>query len=193
MAPQIIGFDHVAIAVYDIELWTRRYIRRGAQVIYDNPDANPAGKSSMHIRGIMWGGLRMALISPINREEESQVAGTLRRHGDHSFQHIAVLVQNAEGFKVEMEELGTNFLGEIGESPDAFGPIKQIFGMPFDKRLPPDEGMWWEFTERPDAQQDAKEMREEPQDFHDEAAEKLFRNVEYAIKSGERIVFIEAE
>jgi len=186
---EVLGFDHVAIAVEDIELWTSRYEERGARVIYNNSDVDPGGASSMHIRGLMWGGLRMALVSPIDRKEESQVRGTIRRHGDHAFQHIAIRVGNIKDFKDGMQILGTNFLGEIGVSRDAFGDIWQIFGQPFDKRLPPEEGMWWEFAQRPDAAESAE--AEGACDFHDEAAEKLHKDVEDARKSGTRIQFIE--
>ena len=186
----IVGVDHIAVLVWDIETWTERYTRLGAEVIYDNSDMSPSSSSSAKLRGLKWGNMLLALLEPINREEESQVYHALRKHGDHFFQHIAIRVKNLHQFKQVMEAAGASLVGDILERSDAFGPIRQIFGQIFDKSLDADEGNFWEFVERPtnsgDSQNEAL-----PEDFDDTAAEKLFKNVEDAASSGNRIQFME--
>ena len=187
---EIVGIDHIAVLVWDIETWTERYVRLGAEVIYDNQDMSPSSTSSAKLRGLKWGNMLLALLEPINREEESQVYHALRKHGDHFFQHIAIRVKNLHQFKQVMEAAGASLVGDILERSDAFGPIRQIFGQIFDKSLDADEGNFWEFVERPtnsgDSQNEAL-----PEDFDDTAAEKLFKNVEDAVSSGNRIQFME--
>lgn len=188
---EITGFDHVAIAVWNIEKWTERYTARGAVVTYDNPDACPEGPSSMHLRGFRWGKFRFVLIMPINRQEESQVSVFLRKHNDHAFQHIAVGVKNLEDFVAKMQALNTNFIREINERPDAFGPVRQIFGRIFDAELSPDEGNFWEFTERPQSITESSTADVEHKDFDDNMAEHLYKQLEEATKDMEFLPFIE--
>lgn len=188
---QILGFDHVAVLVWDVELWTKRYEARGAKRVYDNPDMSPNSPSSAHLRGIKWGNTLIALLEPINREEDSQVYSALLAHGDHYFQHIALRVKDIKKFKQDMERLGTNFVGDILERRDAFGPVRQIFGQVFDKKFNADEGNFWEFVERSFKPAEGTQKDSEHRDFDDTAAQKLYKDVEKAAKSGNRMQFIE--
>jgi hypothetical protein len=186
-----LGFDHVAVLVWDIEKWTKRYRRLGAEVIYDNPDMSPTTSSSAKLRGIKWGNMLIALLEPINREEESQVYHALRKHGDHFFQHIAIRVKNIHQFKQDMEASGACFAGDVIERSDAFGPVRQIFGQIFDKNLEADEGNFYEFVERSQNPGDVSEIKDTHRDFDDNAAERLYKSVEASAASGQRVQFVE--
>lgn len=184
-------FDHVAILVWDIELWTERYRKLGAMVIYNNPDMSPTSRSSAKLRGLKWGNMLLALLEPINRKEKSQVYNALFVHGDHFFQHIAIRVKNIHQFKHDMEAAGACFVGDVSERSDAFGPVRQIFGQIFDKNLRADEGNFWEFVERPQNTKELQNSSQDHRDFDDEAAKQLYKNVEKAASSGTRVQFIE--
>ncbi len=188
---EILGLDHVAVLVWDIELWTKRYAAFGARVVYDNSDMSPSSPSSAKLRGLRWGNLLIALLEPINREEESQVYHALQKHGDHFFQHVALRVRDIRKLKQKMEASGANFLGDILERSDAFGPVRQIFGQIFDMSLESDEGNFWEFAERSQSGEDSSLRTGEHHDLDNTMADNLYKSVAAAAKSGRRVQFIE--
>ena len=191
LGSEVSGFDHVAVLVWDLEQWTKRYERLGAKVVYDNQDMSPSSPSSAKLRGLRWGNMLIALLEPINREEKSQVYHALCLHGDHFFQHIAIRVKNLQQFKQSAEALGANFTGEVLERADAFGPVRQIFGQIFDKNLAADEGNFWEFVERSSDDENSPQSKIAHKDFDDSAAKMLYQSVEKTVSSGRRIQFIE--
>lgn len=136
--------------VRDIESWRRVYVDYfGFQEIHHTADASPDGTSSMELYGLQSAHSRIALVSPINGASISHVEHFLRKHGDHSVQHVAYAIQNLEAFVWEMKHKGFHFLGDIKYRIDSFGPIKQIFAKRFDSSLTPVEGPFYEFVERP--------------------------------------------
>lgn len=189
---EILGVDHVAIAVKNIDLWEAFYVHGcGGTRFYKIEDANPEGSSSMRLCGIKVGGLSIALIEGIDRREMSQVTKYVAQHGDHSYQHIAVAVRNVEAFMRDMCSQGVSLLGELKqrEDPTWGGEVKQIFALPFDSNLDPDGAPFFEFVERP---QQGKTFTS-GDSFSDNFAKALFQDVEAAAKSGKRKSFISAE
>ena len=145
-----LGGDHITYAVRDIESWKAVYIDCfGFREIHHTRDASPEGTSSMELYGLESGHSRIALVSPINREEISHVQYFISKHGDHSIQHVAYGIRNLEAFITEMKAKGFNFLGDIKYRSDAFGQVKQIFAKRFDANLTPADGAFYEFVERP--------------------------------------------
>ena len=189
---EILGIDHVAIAVRNIDVWEAFYVQGcGGKRFYKIEDANPDGPSSMRLCGIKVGGLSLALIQGIDREEVSQVTKYVAQHGDHSYQHIAVAVRNIEAYMRDLCGKGVSLLGELKqrEDPTWGGEVKQIFALPFDPELDPDEAPFFEFVERP--QKGASFTSGDS--FSDDFAKALFQDVEAAAKSGKRKSFISAE
>ncbi|MBI4118190.1 MAG: hypothetical protein HY455_01445 [Parcubacteria group bacterium] len=187
---EILGVDHVAIAVMQETfdswkgVWTKIF---GGRVFYDIADANPGGSSSMRLCGIKAGNLSIALIAGIDREEKSQVTKYVERHGDHSIQHIAVAIKNIAAFLDESRERGVGFLGELLQRQDPWGgEIKQIFGYPFDERLPSDEAPFFEFVERPQVGSTFSSGDSFSSDF----ARDLYHDVEEAAREEHHGVFI---
>lgn len=182
---QWLGEDHITYAVRDIEAWRRIYVDYfGFQEIHHTSDASPCGSSSMELYGLELGASRIALVSPINRTSISHVEYFLRKHGDHSVQHVAYAIRSLEAFVQEMKGKGFHFLGDIKYRTDSFGPIKQIFAKRFDPLLTPAEGPFYEFVERP--------MRAEV-DFADffssTVAEELYGDVEKDAANDDGIPF----
>lgn len=177
---QWLGEDHITYAVRDIKAWRAVYVDYfGFHEIHHTADASPDGTSSMELYGLESGRSRIALVSPINRASLSHVEHFLRKHGDHSVQHVAYGIQNLEAFISEMKTKGFNFLGDIKYRIDPFGPIKQIFSKRFDPSLTAAEGPFYEFVERP--------MRTKVGfgDFFSRVvAEELYGDVERDIASG---------
>lgn len=147
---QWLGEDHITYVVRDIEAWRVVYVDYfGFHEIHHTADASPDGTSSMELYGLESGHSRIALVSPINRASLSHVEHFLRKHGDHSVQHVAYGIQNLEAFVSEMKAKGFHFLGNIKYRIDSFGQIKQIFAKRFDPSLTAAEGPFYEFVERP--------------------------------------------
>jgi hypothetical protein len=119
----------------------------------------------------------------------SQVFRALFKHGDHFFQHVALRFVNLNDFKVDAENVGASFAGDISVRADAFGPVSQIFGSIFDAVAnTPDEGNFYEFVERSEDDQE-ESSGEEHHDFDDSAADRLFKAVEEAARAEERRQF----
>ena len=115
-------------------------------------------------------------MSPINRISLSHVEHFLRKHGDHSIQHIAYRIRNLEAFVSEMRDRDFHFLKDIKYRTDLFGPIKQIFAKRFDPLLTAAEGTFYEFVERP------KQVKLSLSDFFSSTvAEELYDDVENEI------------
>lgn len=186
---KILGLDHVAIAVKDIVKWKAVYFFMGARVFYETNDASPQGASSMKLCGVKLGEYSIALLEGINREEVSQVSAFVNKHGDHSFQHIAVAVDDISAFVGWANEKGFQFLGPIQESKDAFGEVKQVFARKFDGSLSPDEAPFYEFVERPN--QEGKFVSADS--FKDEFAKEFFLEIERAQRGCENTIFFEIE
>jgi 4-hydroxyphenylpyruvate dioxygenase-like putative hemolysin len=186
---KILGLDHVAVAVKDILKWKNMYLLMGARVFYETNDASPKGSSSMKLCGVKLGEYSVALIEGIDREEISQVSAFVKKHGDHSFQHVAVAVDNIYSFVEWATVNHFHFLGHIQESKDAFGDVKQVFARKFDKDLPPDEAPFYEFVERPN--QEGRFISADS--FRDEFAQEFFLEIERAQKGHEDEIFFDTE
>jgi hypothetical protein len=186
---KILGLDHVAVAVKDIFKWKVMYLSMGARVFYETSDASPQGASSMKLCGVKLGEYSIALIEGINREEISQVSAYVEKHGDHSFQHIAVAVDNIYAFVEWASENHFHFLGPVQDRKDAFGDVKQVFARKFDKDLPPDEAPFYEFVERPN--QAGKFISADS--FSDDFAKEFFLQIEGAQKKCEDTIFYNIE
>lgn len=182
---QWLGEDHITYAVWDIKSWRAVYIDCfGFYEIHHTADASPHGTSSMELYGLELGASRIALVSPISRSSISHVEHFLRKHGDHSIQHVAYEIRNLEAFVREMKDKGFHFLEEIKYRTDPFGPIKQIFAKRFDPLLTAAEGAFYEFVERP------KRAKLSLLDFFSSTvAEELYEDVERDIVNDDREPF----
>lgn len=175
---KILGVDHITIAVDDVSTWKKFYESLGGKVMHETPDADPKGKSSMKLLGIRWGKTQLALVEGISRRDFSQVSKFVERHGDHSFQHIALAVNNLSAFLRDAKKLGFNFLGPILKRSDTFGPVRQVFAKRFDaKKTDAAEGIFYEFVERPYVK---IKQHSKARIFSSEFAKKLYRQVEKA-------------
>lgn len=184
---RVLGLDHVAVAVRDITKWKNTYLSMGARVFYETDDASPNGASSMKLCGVKIGEYSIALIQGIDRKEISQVSAYVAKHGDHSFQHVAVAVDNIYTFVEWAMTNHFHFLGPIQDRKDAFGDVKQVFARKFDKDLPPDEAPFYEFVERPN-----EEGRFISADsFSDDFAKEFFLQIAGAQKKCENKIFFE--
>jgi hypothetical protein len=186
---QILGLDHVAVAVKNIALWKKMYLLLGAHIFYETNDASPNGASSMKLCGVKIGEYSIALIEGIDRGEISQVSAFVEKHGDHSFQHIAVAVNDIDAFVRWGTKNHFQFLGPIQESKDAFGDVKQVFARKFDKNISPDEAPFYEFVERPN--QTGRFVSADS--FKDEFAKEFFLEIERAQKKHEDAIFFDIE
>ena len=90
----------------------------------------------------------IALVEGIDRNRESQVSAFVRRHGDHSTQHVAFGVDNIDDFVGHLQQFGLRLRGEILVRRDGFGMVKQVFTKGFTKGDPATT-MFFEFVERP--------------------------------------------
>jgi catechol 2,3-dioxygenase-like lactoylglutathione lyase family enzyme len=145
-----LGEDHITYAVWNIESWRAVYVDCfGFHEIHHTADASVHGSSSIELYGLESGTSRIALVIPINRSSVSHIEHFLRKHGDHSVQHVAYGIQGLEAFVSEMKDKGFRFLGDIKYRIDSFGPIKQIFAKRFDANMTPAQGPFYEFVERP--------------------------------------------
>ncbi len=188
---KVLGVDHVAIAVKDIEAWKRVYIDLlGGENFFETNDAVPGGPSSMRLCGVKLGGYSIALLEGIDRDQTSQVSAFQKAHGDHSFQHLAVRVDNLDNFAQWARGQNFQFLGSVQERADAFGPIKQVFARPFDPSLAPDQGNFYEFVERPIGNKFAAgEVGGDS--FSSDFAKEFFTQIERAQNKGEALSFID--
>lgn len=186
---KILGLDHCAVAVGDIARWKSTYLLMGARVFYETNDANPGGRSSMKLCGVKVGEYSIALLEGIDREEISQVSAFVSKHGDHSFQHIAVAVDNIYAFVEWATKNNFHFLGPVQDRKDAFGDVKQIFARKFDKDLLSDEAPFYEFVERPNGEGKFSSA----DSFSDEFAREFFLQIERAQKGCENAVFFAIE
>jgi len=183
---RVLGIDHIAVAVNNIAHWKAFYLMMGAVVFYEMSDANPYGTSSMKLCGLKIGDFSLALIEGIDRIEISQVSTFVKKHGDHSFQHVAIAVDNIHAWVEWGQAHGINFLGSVLERKDAFGDVKQLFACKFDPKSLPSESPFYEFVERPN--QDGKFASADS--FSDDFAQQLFQQVEDAQKRHENLIFL---
>ncbi len=188
---KILGIDHIAIAVQDMDAAKKMYTLMGATVFHETKDASPNGPSSMKLCGIKLGeGVSFALIQGIDRKEVSQVTSHVRRHGHHSFQHVAIAVDNLHAFVAWATQNGFQFLGPIQDRADIFGEVKQIFGRKFDSTLSSDEAPFFEFVERPGKSADDFASATS---FSDEFAKEFYDQIERAEKECENTIFFTTE
>ena len=189
---KILGVDHVTIAVKDIDFWRRIYTEYlGGKVVCGGnvPDTYPEGPSSMSLCGLRSRNFRVALVSGIDRKEKSQVTKFIERHGDHSFQHVAVMVSDLVAFVEDARKHGFKFLGPILERKDLFGHVRQVFAKRFDAlSTDPAEGMFYEFVERPKGKTFSGKI---PKEFSEKFAKKLYRQIERARKKNDLESFVE--
>jgi len=157
------------------------------KIFHETPDANPDGPSSMHLCGIKVGEFSIALIQGIDRGEKSQVTKFVEKHGDHSFQHIAIAVDDINAALKDLREKGARFLtDEIHERVDSFGPIRQIFSRKFDINIDSDEAPFFEFVERPRADG----LFHSGESFSDDFARELYRDIEESAHKDDQEVFV---
>lgn len=188
----IIGVDHVTVAVKDMDFWKKIYTEiLGAEITPKGEviDVDPTGPSSMKLYGLKWGKVRIALVQGIDRQQKSQVTAFTDTHGDHSFQHVALLVDNLVAFVDDMKEEEFRFLGQIQEREDEDGrPIRQVFAKGFDKDFnDAGERMFYEFVERPEDGIFKEVLR---QDFSGKVAQGFYRQMEAARKADDQETFI---
>lgn len=183
---RVLGIDHIAVAVKNVAYWKVFYLMMGGEVFYETSDANPSGVSSMKLCGMKIGGLSLALIEGIDRTEISQVSAFTKKHGDHSFQHVAIAVDNIYGWVEWAKVHGIHFIGSVLNRKDAFGDVKQIFARKFDLDILPYESPFYEFVERPN-----QEGRFASADsFSDDFAQKLFQQIEETQRESENLIFV---
>lgn len=184
----ILGVDHIAVAVKDIEAAKRMYLLMGGEIFHETKDAHPNGSSSMKLCGMKIGGVSLALVEGIDRGEVSQVSAHVKKHGNHSFQHVAIAVDNLRSFVGWAIRNGFQFLGPIQDRSDIFGEVKQVFARKFDAGIASDEAPFYEFVERPGRTQKDFASAES---FSDEFAKEFYLQIEQGRISPEEIVFFD--
>lgn len=145
--------DHVTYAVKDIRQWAWYHIEvEGGRLVTRIDDVMPDNpKSSMMLWCIDYGDFGIALVQGIDREEESQVSAFVRKHGDHSVQHVAYASHDLDSFLRRLERFNARPRGETLVRHDGFGLVKQVFGKGYDDAQDPAEMSFPEYVERPDA------------------------------------------
>lgn len=113
----------------------------------------------------------------------------MSKHGDHSFQHVAIAVDDIYAFVEWANANHFQFLGPVQDRKDAFGDVKQVFARKFDKDLPPDESPFYEFVERPN--QEGRFISADS--FSDDFAKEFFLQIEGAQKKCEGSIFYNIE
>lgn len=183
---KVLGVDHIAVAVRNIEATKKMYSLMGGEVFHETLDASPKGASSMKLCGMKIGGISLALIEGIDRTEVSQVSAHVKKHGDHSFQHVAIAVDNLYAFVAWAVQNGFHFLGPIQDRADIFGEVKQIFARKFDQSLLSDEAPFYEFVERPGR---SLEDFAAADSFSDAFAKEFYDQIEHATDACEDTIF----
>lgn len=186
---KVLGVDHIAVAVKDIEATKKMYALMGGTVFHETRDASPKGASSMKLCGMKLGGVSLALIEGIDRTEVSQVSAHVKKHGDHSFQHVAIAVDNLHAFVAWAVQNGFHFLGPVQDRADIFGEVKQVFARKFDQSLVSDEAPFYEFVERPGR---SAEDFAAADSFSDAFAKEFYDQIEHATGACEDTIFFTA-
>ena len=154
---QLRRIDHVTCAVRPdtIRQWAWFYIDvLGGTLTLRTDDTNPGGPSSMMVWTIDFAEFGVALIAGIDREEKSHVTAFVEKHGDHCFQHVAFQVPNLEALSARLATFGVSFLGDTLARKDATGRyVKQVFGSPFHDEENSALVGFYEFVERPSAEE----------------------------------------
>ena len=132
MAPKrftILGIDHLAIAVENLEWWEALWQMIGLEPIYRASKIGTS-RSNMDTVALRRDDLRIALVKGNDGEVPSQVSAYAGTHGDGMVQHIAIRVDDLDAAYEELAENGMHFSGPIKESSDGFGPLRQVFTQP---------------------------------------------------------------
>jgi hypothetical protein len=177
--------DHVTYVVRpeSIRKWAWFYMEvMGGKMILRKDDTNPGEKSSMMLWCIDFGEFGIALVAGIDREEKSHVTAYVEKHGDHSVQHVAFLVQDLQTFRTQVMDLGVNLLGPILQRHDGFGYVRQVFARGYHDSANPAEVGFPEFVERP-LHKDAPFPEVS---FSREAGTNLYRQAQHAMDADER-------
>lgn len=185
--------DHITYAVErgTIERWADFHLALGGgELVSQSDDVDPdSPSSSMKLYCIRYCDFGVALVEGIDRADESQVTTFVRRHGDHSTQHVAYAVDDLDGFIEHLDALGVRLRGEVVVGEDAFGPIRQVFTKGFTKGDPA-ASSFLEFVERPQAGSDKQRPR--PVTFSKRAGRTFYTQIEDArsVKDEEAIADI---
>lgn len=177
--------DHVTFVVspQTIRKWAWFYIEvMGGKIILRVDDTNPGEKSSMMLWCIDLGEFGIALAAGIDRAEKSHVTAYLEKHGDHSVQHVAFLVQNLERFRTHVMDFGVNLLGPILQRHDGFGYVRQVFARGYNDASNPAEVAFPEFVERPTH----KGAAFPEVSFSAQAGTNLYAQAQHAMETDER-------
>jgi SAM-dependent methyltransferase len=145
--------DHITCAVRPdtIRQWAWFYIDiLGGSLTLRCDDTNPSGDSSMMVWTIDFAEFGVALIAGVDRTEKSHVTAFVDKHGDHSFQHVALEVADLDDFCSLLAERHVNLLGDTLARKDVSGRyVRQVFGSPFHDEENSALVGFYEFVERP--------------------------------------------
>ncbi|MBI2981939.1 MAG: hypothetical protein HYY44_06580 [Deltaproteobacteria bacterium] len=143
--------DHVTYAVADIRKWAWYHIEvEGGELINRIDDVMPESPdSSMKLWCVDYGNFGIALVEGIDRKKESQVTTFVKRHGDHSVQHVAYGVNTLDSFMNHLSDFNCHPRGETLVRNDGFGPVKQVFGKGYQEEEDPANTSFPEYVERP--------------------------------------------
>ncbi|MBI2066528.1 MAG: hypothetical protein HYT77_00750 [Deltaproteobacteria bacterium] len=180
--------DHVTYAVKDIKKWAwyhlevegGRLINRIDDVMPDNPD------SSMKLWCIDYGDFGVALVEGIDRRKESQVTAFVRKHGDHSVQHVAYDTEGLDVFLKRLSEFNCHPRGETLVRNDGFGLVKQVFGKGYEHEEDPAQASFPEYVERPRRGNHESEIS-----FSQKFGESFYKQIENARESKDRETLID--
>jgi methylmalonyl-CoA/ethylmalonyl-CoA epimerase len=177
---QILGIDHLALAVFNLGHWGGIFKALGLEQIYEAM-AIGTERSSMDTIALRLGELRIALVKGNDGEVPSQVSLYARAHGDGIVQHMAIRVDDLDAAVADLTARGVRFSGAIKDSRDGFGPMRQIFTEPVYPG-----GPFIEWIQRKVGDES------EAQGFSDDTVRSLYVDVEAAQLSDELRIMLPA-
>ncbi len=183
--------DHItyAVAQGNMEKWAWFHIEvEGGTLIKRIDDVRPDDPdSSMKIWCIDYGDFGIALVEGIDRAKRSQVNDFVRRHGDHSCQHVAYDTYDLDAFIEHMKSMGGNPRGNVIVQDDGFGILKQVFAKGYAGGHA-GEAIFPEYCQRPRTTSEAQEVEIT---FSEQAGKGFYDQVQEAIESGDSEPFFD--
>ena len=126
----------------------------------------------------------VALIAGIDRTEKSHVTAFVEKHGDHSFQHVALQVSDLDALSSALSAQGVNLLGDTLTRKEAGATIKQVFASPFHADENSSVVGFYEFVERSPPEQVGAQATPEIT-FSEKAGTLLYEQAQAAMVEGD--------